>query len=145
MKVKTVTLEKLPLHVRRCFSDHEWDVIRNQELKFGLVPHAREILMELRGFVLGELIGDETVTYPADWWQAFKVRWFPGWALQRWPAKMAVKKFIVHGIYPDFRPSLSETDQRCGVMVRVARLETGEEDFKWDEVTKEIERSIRKK
>ena len=22
---------------------------------------------------------------PADWWQHFKERWFPGWALKMWP------------------------------------------------------------
>jgi len=27
-------------------------------------------------------------SYPLDWWQAFKARWFPAWALKRWPAKM---------------------------------------------------------
>ncbi len=25
------------------------------------------------------------VAYPADWWQAFKARWFPRWALRLWP------------------------------------------------------------
>ena len=25
--------------------------------------------------------------YPADWWQAFKVRWFPQWLLKRHPAQ----------------------------------------------------------
>lgn len=24
---------------------------------------------------------------PADWWQAFKERWFPKWALKRWPVR----------------------------------------------------------
>ena len=26
-------------------------------------------------------------TYPADWWHAFKARWFPGWLLARFPAR----------------------------------------------------------
>ena len=24
---------------------------------------------------------------PTDWWQAFKERWFPRWALKRWPVQ----------------------------------------------------------
>lgn len=27
---------------------------------------------------------------PADWWQHFKQRWFPAWALERWPVRMTV-------------------------------------------------------
>ena len=23
--------------------------------------------------------------WPRDWWQAFKEKWFPGWAVNRWP------------------------------------------------------------
>jgi len=25
--------------------------------------------------------------WPKDWWQAFKDRWFPAWALKRWPVQ----------------------------------------------------------
>lgn len=28
-----------------------------------------------------------TISYPADWWQAVKERWFPAWALRRWPVQ----------------------------------------------------------
>ena len=27
----------------------------------------------------------DAVSFPADWWEAFKERWFPSWALARWP------------------------------------------------------------
>ena len=30
------------------------------------------------------------ITYPADWWQHLKQRWFPAWAQKRWPVKEAV-------------------------------------------------------
>ena len=40
---------------------------------------------------------EELCSYPADWWAAFKLRWFPVWLLKRYPAKevqvMAVHKF----------------------------------------------------
>lgn len=29
----------------------------------------------------------EPTHVPADWWQAFKERWFPDWALERWPVR----------------------------------------------------------
>lgn len=35
-----------------------------------------------RSFVVQE-------AWPATWWDAFKVRWFPRWALRRWPCVWA--------------------------------------------------------
>lgn len=31
---------------------------------------------------------------PADWWEAFKDRWFPKWALKRWPVEWEVRKWM---------------------------------------------------
>jgi len=31
-----------------------------------------------------------TLTCPADWWSAFKARWFPAWARRRWPSRVTV-------------------------------------------------------
>jgi hypothetical protein len=31
-----------------------------------------------------------SVECPSDWWQHFKQRWFPSWALRKWPVKMTV-------------------------------------------------------
>ena len=31
---------------------------------------------------------NETVSWPADWWQALKLRWFPAWLKRRYPVKM---------------------------------------------------------
>jgi len=28
------------------------------------------------------------ISCPADWWQHFKQRWFPDWAINRWPVRM---------------------------------------------------------
>lgn len=28
------------------------------------------------------------VSFPTTWWDAFKVRWFPDWAMKRWPAEI---------------------------------------------------------
>lgn len=32
-------------------------------------------------------IDDVEILYPADWWQAFKGRYFPHWLLKRYPVK----------------------------------------------------------
>lgn len=48
--------------------------------------------------------------YPKDWWQAFKERWFPKWALRRWPVEMEVID-IDHAIYGPVCPHLMHEDQ----------------------------------
>jgi len=48
-------------------------------------------------------IGESTVTYPADWWQAFKDRWFPGWALKRWPVKFRTFDMTAYQTYPEIK------------------------------------------
>jgi hypothetical protein len=37
--------------------------------------------------VVTELADEVKVHYPEDWWQALKERWFPEWALVRWPVR----------------------------------------------------------
>ncbi|WP_230677522.1 hypothetical protein, partial [Streptococcus pneumoniae] len=42
-----------------------------------------------------------TVTYPSDWWQAFKERWFPMWARKKWPVKYTEEKMQANAYHPD--------------------------------------------
>lgn len=43
----------------------------------------------------------DTVRAPADWWQAVKERWFPEWALRRWPVRY--QEWRAHRILPAVR------------------------------------------
>ena len=51
-------------------------------------------MIEYQGAHLLQMIKDVLVQrellaeYPATWWDAVKLRWFPQWALNRWPAAM---------------------------------------------------------
>lgn len=40
------------------------------------------------------------ISYPFDWWQAFKARWFPAWALRRWPAQYTVHIITAQELLP---------------------------------------------
>lgn len=48
------------------------------------------LIMQLTTYIHGlpgeRIFFDES--YPKAWWDAFKQRWFPAWALKRWPAEM---------------------------------------------------------
>ncbi|HEY3499508.1 MAG TPA: hypothetical protein VGK73_32685 [Polyangiaceae bacterium] len=53
-------------------------------------------------------------SYPLDWWQAFKGRWFPQWALKRWPVRNKTvggeeKTIEVYAIFPELQPVKERT------------------------------------
>ena len=58
------------------------------------------IVLRVRQDILGREIERIECRYPADWWQAFKARWFPAWALRRWPVKETVKELVARELYP---------------------------------------------
>ncbi len=63
-----------------------------------------ELLYSIRTFILAEEMYrvDRTVSYPADWWQAFKQRWFPARMKRRWPVKMHDEHIVLRRVatYP---------------------------------------------
>lgn len=54
----------------------------------------------LRQDVFGEQVLHETVRYPADWWQAFKERWFPVWLKRQFPVRYEEHEFDARFLYP---------------------------------------------
>lgn len=44
-----------------------------------------QLTVEMPGVLKERLTIDRQ--WPADWWQAVRARWFPGWWLRRWPVK----------------------------------------------------------
>ena len=49
----------------------------------------------IRGLVSVATQEEEVLDYPADWWQAFKVRWFPKWLQKKFPPVIA-RVWAVH-------------------------------------------------
>jgi hypothetical protein len=44
---------------------------------------ARAMIFSASGYIAS--LRDKSTSYPADWWQAFKARWFPQWLKERYP------------------------------------------------------------
>ncbi len=63
----------------------------------------------MRDYLWGEKPEYKEVSYPADWWQAFKERWFPKWAKRRWPVEYEVRRITLHVLYPNFRHPNDDT------------------------------------
>lgn len=66
------------------------------------------IALRVTGHVWGENMGE--FKYPADWWQAFKGRYFPYWILKRYPVKYNTVQAAV--IYPEYKPALEDETHR---------------------------------
>ena len=71
-----------------------------------------------------------TFSYPATWWQMFKVRWFPAWLERRYPVReRTAKKDVVvrvQVVYPKLKdcPQMTRGDIRY---VTHSCIEDGEE------------------
>lgn len=59
------------------------------------------LIYMLRASIWAQRLDEQVVRYPADWWQAFKQRFFPYWARQRWPVRETVKAMRLYAWYPD--------------------------------------------
>jgi hypothetical protein len=58
------------------------------------------IVIRIRQDILGKQLDRVEIRYPEDWWQAIKARWFPKWALNRWPVIETIKVVDVKALYP---------------------------------------------
>ena len=63
---------------------------------------------------------EETVTHPATWWDAFKLRFFPAWALKRWPAQWTRVVVKAQALFPNLRVDRRRHDMH--IIYRVDRL-----------------------
>ena len=57
--------------------------IPSSQIVEGMV--GRELIFELTRFMAFR--DSRSFSHPTTWWDAFKERWFPTWALARWPAE----------------------------------------------------------
>ncbi|KKM45484.1 hypothetical protein LCGC14_1560710 [marine sediment metagenome] len=58
------------------------------------------LVYRLRYEILGHELNARIVSYPADWWQAFRLRWFPAWWLSRWPVRYTEERIRLLAFYP---------------------------------------------
>jgi hypothetical protein len=103
---KTIFLEKLKYSLYQKFSRESIESAYVDEEVFAAISDI--IIVSVGGFIWGNEIGKETIEYPSDWWQAFKKRWFPEWALKKWPVSYVVHQIKYYETYPDYHPSLPE-------------------------------------
>ena len=120
-----------------------------EKLRMGLETHISEQLLNdakvdiekilydmvsvrIRGHIWAQHLGTHTITWdtPADWWQAFKERWFPVWARRKWPIQRETRTYTldVKATYPALRLSVPNQEHR---MVVLDRMEIQRPHRKW--------------
>lgn len=110
-----VELERIKFAVGRHFPyEEKVDICVEFDYQF------QEIAVMVRCVVWAEDQAVQRVdfSWPQDWWQHFKQRWFPKWATKKWPVKMEERSFDVKCIYPTFKPALKKHDFRLMLQER---------------------------
>ena len=102
---ETVRLERFKLMLMRYLS--EADLGFGEPLEAKMSAHVgfigNEIAIRLVQPVWGREAKRQECKWPADWWQAFKERWFPAWAKARWPVEYHTEVMTVRELYPALR------------------------------------------
>ena len=105
--IRTVTLERLKASV---FAYLPPELLDHTDIAFSSSADffTNMIVARLTALIYGEQESAQRTEhkYPADWWQAFKERWFPKLLIKLYPVKY--KKIIVdvRCIYPEFSPAI---------------------------------------
>lgn len=59
------------------------------------------LVMTIMGLLASYPVKQVDICYPADWWEASKERWFPGWLLRRWPVEYIKHHYDARYVFPD--------------------------------------------
>ena len=89
MELRRYTAEKINLEASRSIGRARLAAISRANLASYEEASTGALVLQLSTYVHG--MTKERIVYqrswPVTWWDHFKERWFPGWALARWPAK----------------------------------------------------------
>lgn len=113
VRTDMVTASKIVVSTRRILHDSNMHFAANH-LEARLFDSVTgDMAVELKTYLLAGQRHEakrEEEWIPADWWSAFKERWFPGWALLRWPPRRRciVRKILVQHVCPHMNYSPRE-------------------------------------
>lgn len=80
MRIETYHFNRTRVGENIQVSDEEIDFVRDPQF-------LREYTLRFRASIWERFLERVVIHHPATWWDAFKLRFFPGWWLRRWPAK----------------------------------------------------------
>ena len=104
MDIQEVTLEQIEVALYLSVSKELMGV--KAEARLDILTD--QIVVGVRGFVLGRTQSEVQVKFPSDWKQAIKERFAPKWILAKWPVQYSVYSMKAADIYPTFKPALPD-------------------------------------
>jgi len=83
--------KELMLHAKVIMLAQQYEMSRSMIDNLQVAEYTDHVLdrlvYQMKTYVVSA--GEETIecneAWPANWWEALKDRWFPAWALRRWP------------------------------------------------------------
>lgn len=102
---------------QQSFETHEFQLkqvamqiqMSREEFRITEECQIRDLLRaELRAYVVAEDANPLIIRYPMNWWQHFKQRWFPKWALKRWPVRQVTHTITGSALFPYFKPKIPD-------------------------------------
>ena len=105
---ETVTLQKIRFAVQTRLSAEALDSYVDD---FYAEYVAHDLEVGVRGCVWGKE-KTKQFEYPTTWLDAFKLRWFPEWALERWPPSITLVSVTARAWFPDLRVQQRGNDLR---------------------------------
>lgn len=83
------------------------------------------LIVAFRTWLYGEEGKRQEVSYPRNWFHAFKERWYPEFLKKRWPVQYETVVLDAQVIYPELRKKLALPDE--GHIVRIDKYTGGDE------------------
>lgn len=97
MQIDNTTLYSLRFCARGVVSDA---VLEDYALHSEYSHILEGLVLTVERRVWARQIDEQEIKYPATWWDAFKERWYPAWALLRWPAQHRCHSWKAYHTYP---------------------------------------------
>ena len=98
-----VELENMMFAVMACITkEMAEDFAQSADAEYSMMDDwARDaITLRIKQRIFGKQVLHEVISYPANWKEAFKERWYPAWAKDKWPVMYTTKTFDVRELVP---------------------------------------------
>lgn len=61
---------------------------------------SQHLMIAWKVWLLEEMVMQDRAEWPANWWEAFKERWFPAWLKKRYPVRYEGIEWDCRFVYP---------------------------------------------
>lgn len=97
---KTIELEKMKFYVSQKLSEDY--LIAGTECEYDYMH--RDFCFRIKAYIYGQSKKGIEITYPDNWLEAVKERFYPKFLLKKYPVKYKIIKVDFNVLYPDFKP-----------------------------------------